>query len=424
MIGGIMNKILLISIGTGIGVENGIKVSIESHKPDYIFFFCTERSIETVQNRIFGLYDHKFPYGYKIVKISDANNHEAIYRKTANIIYNLLSKNACSLIIDYTSGTKAMSVGIALAANDYAPNTSKLSYVAGNYRDPNYGRVLTGSEIVSRKITPQAQYLQKTFPIAKKFFDTEDFKNAMIMFHSVSKNNPVGKEKELAKILERISKIYHHWHLWEFQDAEADFALLFSEEKGLRNEKLLKQKEIISILKILNNDRISLYDILHKNEKGVVEKLFLNYYRDAESHIKQDEFKRATIMLYRLIELIAQYKLAVEGIDTARVDKTILKKYNIEFANYSNNKYTSLGCFFSWILSKKLGYFAGIKINYKKLQKLLDMRNNLYLVHGKNTPYKTQIEELKQFVEQILEYVIPDWKSKIIDFRYLKLKDF
>lgn len=51
-----------------------------------------------------------------------------------------------NIYLDFTSGTKAMSVGASLAA--FLNDCRTMVYISGSERAPDTGRVVTGSEIV------------------------------------------------------------------------------------------------------------------------------------------------------------------------------------------------------------------------------------------------------------------------------------
>lgn len=147
-----MQKLMIITLGTGQGVENGIAKSIVVNSPEQLTFIATRGSLEQqmpdkVTESIKTLYHKEIPH-YEIHTVKNAENVEEAYRVTLKAIESAKQQNYApeDIYLDFTSGTKAMSVGAALAAFLYGCKT--MVYIGGFQRDPETGRVITGSEVV------------------------------------------------------------------------------------------------------------------------------------------------------------------------------------------------------------------------------------------------------------------------------------
>ncbi|MEM3431603.1 MAG: hypothetical protein QW783_03620, partial [Candidatus Micrarchaeia archaeon] len=128
-----MKKAMIITVGTGIGndpdkvksLASGINKSIKFGNPQYIKFITSKEGEETIKeikklNEDIPENDIKF-----LNTIDDINE---IYDEINKVVIELMKKNYDSITIDFTSGTKAMSVGAVLSATKFNLN---LSYISG-----------------------------------------------------------------------------------------------------------------------------------------------------------------------------------------------------------------------------------------------------------------------------------------------------
>lgn len=172
-----MKKFMLITLGTGNGVENGIAKSISANKPDGIIFIKTHEGVkrqmpELVAQALQNLYKGDMPEVYQTdVVLQDEANVKEAYRVTLQSI-EFVREHGYGLdeiVLDFTSGTKAMTVGAALAA--FLTGCRTMVYIGGFQRDATTGRVITGSEEVitftlndlPESYAPQAEVLEKMF---------------------------------------------------------------------------------------------------------------------------------------------------------------------------------------------------------------------------------------------------------------------
>ncbi|HOP55144.1 MAG TPA: TM1812 family CRISPR-associated protein, partial [bacterium] len=132
-----MKRYMLITVGTGRyreDIAKAILISINDKNPDRVIFFCTDKSKE--ETIPFIEKDYK---NFEVVILKDENDLEAIKQKCDEVIEKLKREDAY-IVVDYTSGTKAMSAGIILSAIENEVNY--ISYIAGS-RDES-GRVIPG----------------------------------------------------------------------------------------------------------------------------------------------------------------------------------------------------------------------------------------------------------------------------------------
>jgi hypothetical protein len=155
------------------------------------------------------------------------------------------------------------------------------------------------------------------------------------------------------------------------------------------------------------------------NSKAV-EVFIRSIYVSAMRRIKQHEPEQGTLLLYRIVEVVAQSFLAEQGIDTARFDMVVLSESaKANFLNLMRRlqgedskdvvtalQRTRLGAFDSWALFLACFYdqmsdedklkFLG------RLRKELDLRNRCFLEHGVQGVSEKQAEDFAEWVRHAI----------------------
>lgn len=121
-------KAMLISLG---GTAAPVIFSLNRQKPEYICFFVSEETRESVDKDILPKLAFKCLHHQWIVT-SNAERLSECYRALSMELPDILKKwkvEPKDLLVDYTGGTETMSVALALAAID---GSSRYSYVGGD----------------------------------------------------------------------------------------------------------------------------------------------------------------------------------------------------------------------------------------------------------------------------------------------------
>ncbi|RLG10348.1 TIGR02710 family CRISPR-associated protein, partial [Candidatus Pacearchaeota archaeon] len=144
------------TVGTAIGEDadkkieslaHGLLVCIEHYKPDHIVFFGSEDSCKTIKEIE---RQHKSQYNkelssYEFIQFTSIDDFDSCFQLIQNEIYKYSNSE---IIIDYTSGTKTMTMSAAIAAVLFH---KKLTLISGRRKD---GVVLSGTE----RIVEQSLY--------------------------------------------------------------------------------------------------------------------------------------------------------------------------------------------------------------------------------------------------------------------------
>lgn len=377
-----MPKAMIVTVGTGETVAHGICCSIRQQNPDYIIFLLTQESKEKTLPLI--LQDDTMQ-GKKAGKemLTDENDVEEIRCECQKVLERLIKEryNTKDIVVDYTSGTKAMSVGLVLAALDKRVGT--LVYVSGK-RDKN-GRVISGTERPI-PIEPNRTYADLLFKDAVSLFNTCQFDACLGVVTQVENMIAESSFQKEVDLLKKLAQAYSSWDKFNLSQA---FSLL----DNLSDNSLMAKWGIKS--RVGKNK-----EILFGEKEGLfclerIADLLENARRRGDIEKKYDD---ACARLYRLIEYIAQFQINMrelyiknesgqpetDNLDIAKLPSELQEKY-IEYKDPKDNK-IKLGLYQNYELLFDLGDNLGklFKEQYERgeLKKLLSLRNNSILAHG------------------------------------------
>lgn len=311
-------KALVISVGTGTkstknvakSLAGALTLSINHHKPDKIFFLATKESEEATLPLILKKIE-SYGYDYEVVKIENPDNVQQIYEVFQPRILQM-KENYEQLVVDYTSGTKAMAAAITMLATVY--EADELSYITGKREG---GIVQRGTEQVI-SIRPYFASVEQKIKMVIQFFNTAQYEASRSILEQIQRTirDPAIIDRISPQL--NLSKAYALWDKFQHQQAFKILRKIKMPELD-RNKKFLGQ----------------LVDRLLKNrepEPYLIADLINNAERRGNEQQKYDD---AVARLYRTIELIAQYKLKTQyAIDpskaeTSKIPKELLKKWNI-----------------------------------------------------------------------------------------------
>ena len=402
-----MPKAMIITVGMGETVSHGICVAIKNQNPDYIVFIVTKESKEErlpliLQDRI--MKDRRC----EEFILKDENDVEEVRFEGQKIIDSLIKKKyePTDIIIDYTSGTKAMSAGIVLTALD--KRVGSLVYISGK-RDKN-GRVISGTEkVISSE--PNRTYADRLFKEAIDLFNLCQFDSCLEV---LIKSKDLIAEPEFQnkiRLLESLASVYSAWDKFDLKEA-------FSKMDELSDKELLAKWGIKARVEA---NKQFLYQ--EKNnifcEERVVD-LLENARRRGDSEKKYDD---AVARLYRLIEYIAQFKIAQKGLylqdkngnfdtENLAIDKlpTNLKEKYLKFKDPKNKVKLGLYQDYDLLFDLEDDWGRLFKEEYDKgsLKKLLSLRNNSILAHGFNPVSEKTYKEMLVEVEKIVRSIFPE----------------
>jgi CRISPR-associated protein (TIGR02710 family) len=393
-----MNRALLITVGTGIGAEkeeaikslaHGIVASIRNSNPDYIVFIVTEESKTGTIPEIKNLYP-ELPDNEPVL-IKDMNDVNSIYQEITEKIKELKSRKY-DVVIDFTSGTKAMSASAVLAATSEAV---MLSYVSGKRIG---GKVVKGEEQVL-SYSPVKGIVDFQEKILKELFNTYQYESCLEIIRRIGE---MTSDPDVVEKLSRYRQLAEGYSLWD----------KFEHKKALEMLRTFDN----SLVNIEENKRtmFSMEEGGYKDYRLLICDLMNNAKRRGE----EGKYDDAVARLYRITELIAQsvlrtkYEITSSDVDVWQLKSLdMMEKNTVEkYEKLRDEKGTiKLPLKKDFELLNDLGDEIGKKfLADNRMKDMLAKRNNSILAHDLVPVAKEDAEKMFEIVKEYVELVVED----------------
>ena len=407
-------KALILSCG---GSPEPLKYCINRFQPDFIYFLCSENSIDVALDITEELEIKQDQFAIKNVL-----NYESLdesFAKSREIIKEL-QKNYDDIQIDFTGGTKPMVSGLVLAAVGEECSYTYVGSINEESRDKNgMGIVKNGFEKIKSQKDPYDVYAVMEFEKGMDFFDKYQFSASKTNFALASEKLESPDLRELAAFYVSIVEIYSKWDKFEnllYKSKPLNSALrdiIYKINSSTNIKKYLTENFPNFILQIENNLEFLNLKIYRKGTMKIdkVKYYLPDLLNNASRRIEEGKYDDAVARLYRAIELIAQIKLAEEKL----IDKNSLdnKKFKInmlqlnerfdfdidekicqmpEYREAADNNKKNFGIPLKKsyeILECLNSDFASKYLNDKDIKNNLNSRNGSILAHGLNAIDKT-----------------------------------
>lgn len=384
-------------------------------EPKYVHFICTEQSVKFLDRIVkeCGLSAER--WDKDIIKRADGAD---VYEKVKEAVRRWERKGmkGGKIAIDPTGGTKAMVSGSAVAG---AFLNADLLYVDSTHPWV-MGKPVPGSERIT--------LLSNPFDI---FGDLEE-KKAVELFNRHNYEISIGEFGRLRgltsdprrfEVKQYLAEGYGAWDGFDFEEALSKLKLSLKKYEQYRisvekiDEQVEKIKRHIEILKVLRkNTKKPMFELLRDEEFSF--RLMVDVFCNSGRRAEQGRYDDAIIRFYRVLELIAQYRLAKRGINTSDVkidDAEVTKEVTKEFEKYSEVLYGAkrgiadrIGLMDSWLLlyvlkDERIKNFSELK----EIKDKIGIRNELLIEHQNQLGNKKKCDELEKFVR--------GWLKKIVD---------
>lgn len=381
---------LLMTVGTGIGgqvatedLAHAILFSIDNSNPDIVIFFGSEKSkktVESVKEQYLNEFEEEFDY-FEFIHLEQIDDFKIYFEAFKRKIQEL---DGYKIIIDYTSGTKTMTMSAAFASMLYRKN---LYFVGGERED---GVVIRGTEkIISQNLYPI--YDDLMISKIKELFNTNRFDAGKSLLEDITK----AKKDTYANLFDA----YYYFDNVDYNKANKYFITkeFIAEWPELKKQFSLNAKALYH----LNKEDSAMRPFY------ILGSLINNARRRAE----ETKYDDAIARLYRSLELIAQIKLNEYGIDTSDVELDILNKHSVEQEfkpDFSGKIKLSLVQDYELLnnLGDDLGEFY-IK-NKDEFLATISSRNNSILAHGLNSQTEKQYVKFRDLILKFASVLNPE----------------
>lgn len=416
-----MPRALIITVG---GSDTPIVEAIKQHRPDFIYFICTEgndptkASSPTVDGQVvIGKPKIKCPCcnkiiqeqetreniikqagysgDYKKIEIQGPDNYNEIYEKTKAVIDEAKSKGY-EIIADFTGGTKTMTAVLAmLSVLDF---DIKPSLTTGKRTDTvrvagdSIPVLLNVSQVRFEKILEVVGILVSNYLYNSAYTVLKQAATKIIMDEKI-------KQQAIERTL--LLRAFSCWDSFDYKGAYDE----------IRNHSVEFGNYLEYLLKILNMTKNTGYEPVFD--------LIMNAERQAHNGF----FDNAVARLYRALELFAQIRLKKEYcIDTSALEKSMNKLKNPERWEKKKNEKgeIKIGLQDDYELLFELEDFFGTIYNQQKekLQNILQVRNFSKLAHGDQPVSEENWKNMLEFTKSFIKECCDNAKIKV---EYLQL---
>ncbi len=418
-------------------------LSIKIFQPSRVCFIHTDENEDLID--IIVEYTGLPPSKYKKCLVKKDSAIE-VYQEIKKI-YELWGQPE-NIAVDITGGTKVMSAGAAMAAEFIGAD---IFYVNNNDYRRDLRRPFPGSEFLQKIPSPYRVFGDLEERKALALFANYDYTSANKIFTTLQKQAPDPRKYELLSLLccayeawdnldiataynhmtELVEKIRQYCIYEDFKLAE----YLPVIEKQLDSLKKLQEINLLSQTVKNKQTGHSLVDLL-KDHKFVIA-LMLTFYCNALRRKQQKKYDMSALLLYRLLELISQARLAEKGIDAGKADyqhintNQLINTLNSRYKKYNNNqKYhklpEKLTLLMSYVLLKAMGDDLGGYVNLENLQEHITTRNYNIFAHGFEYITEEKCSSFLEFVKKIMAKYLglmgEDMDELVKDYSFLDLR--
>ncbi len=411
-------KAFVMTVGTGNRSEpdrvtsllEALERSIRDARPDRTVLLASKDSLENAE-RI----QADLPQGdtVRVETLTNANDYEATFRDAVDVLRGLWREGfePRQIDVNYTSGTKAMSVGLAFAALDFG--CASLHYIAG---DRPTGTVAGGTEQFIQR-APERIRASAELRIALRLLADLQFVAARRLVGTINGDLFDDYGRRLHADLKRLVEVYANWDKFDHTAANEGYR---KPDPDLRE---------LTEFAVSNSARRPLTEMAERPEELTENKL-ADLWGNAERRVREGKYDDAVARLYRLTEMVAQFQLARRhGIDTSNVETKALptslpqeaRAWLAEKAKGSKKIQLGLRDAYSLLayLDDPLGHeMPRFGESGTALTTLLEKRNGSILAHGFTPITPADAENLAGEVKRLAALVVPDFAERCAQLQF------
>lgn len=399
-----MKKALILTVGTGtrpdVNIVNPLVKTIRNSNPNFVVLLCSEVSAPIGEQIIVGAgLDGQ---QCQIHCLSDEDNLEMVCREANRIIRSVKDRGFASkdIDVDFTSGTKAMTGGLVLSA--IFNSCATLKYITGERKN---GIVQDGTERFL-SVEPTAIFALEDIKTAASFIFALRFDAALELLEGV---NPAVLDNDMRSVVRSLTTIataYSHWDKFDHLKYAGEYSKTKFDFEELKKYRIEKESlgTITQIGKDIQAGRIT-------------ENIVCDLFNNALRRLDEGKYDDALARFYRTTEMFAQWILEMEydiitgDVDIDKVPKRLQNSF--EAMRDKREDKIQIGLKKSYLLLKEIGNPIGeTYLRNKKIQGLLNQRNNSIFAHGVQPIVKEACESLCRELQDLLSLKIEQFQDK------------
>ncbi|WP_153304347.1 TIGR02710 family CRISPR-associated CARF protein [Desulfosudis oleivorans] len=395
---------MIVSVG---GTPAPVIESIRHFRPVFVSFFASQETLDKVMEIKGAIKAAGLELQSEVTLAENVNDLLHCHKKAEEAVARVIGRGHSrdSVIVDYTGGTKNMSVALSLAAITHG---FSFSYVGGTRRTRgNVGTVENGAEKVFQSVNPWDFLAVEERKKIALLFNRHQFKAAGQLCADLAEKN-VNRRLVYKKIGLMIEG-FHEWDLLRHKTAVRRFEkceideLLDDENKGVQ----AFAKAAKALLPFLA-------DAAGCGEKPCPAYI-LDLFANAERRFDEGKTDDAVLRLYRIVEMAGQQRLMdTNGIDTSNAapEKLPAGLKSIYEEKYMDpeSKTIKISMAAGYSLLKEMGDDLGLQFYDQKdsFLKIQDSRNHSFLAHGFRSAREAAYMSLRDFIVSLNIFQVSD----------------
>ena len=382
---------MVIPVGTS---YEPIVLNLALTKPKKVLFLYTEKSAPTLDKVI----------RYSQIESSSYEKHK-IHETDPIDIYRVIKSVYLSwgrpeqMYIDITGGTKAMSAAASLAGTMV---NVQVIYVASDDYLLDFRKPRPGSERMVFIDDPVSVFGDLEIEKALELFHKFNFSGAAEKTEKLKEEIPEPDLRQQVEFIYLLARAYEAWDALEFEGAYRYLETLnhkIERDRRLHEEFLLmdfapeirKQKEILSDLRrippLIREHKQT--DILKSKE--LITALMFTMQQNALTRVKQEKYDMATLLLYRVLEMIEQRRLMRYNLYVSSMD---YEQIRIDLKQCPNVKGMSLQEQKAWLKNEVQNIRSQLFRKYNDyLPEQISLMDGFILLAALRDPIATDDEE-------------------------------
>jgi CRISPR-associated protein (TIGR02710 family) len=397
-------KVLILTVGT---TREPLEVALSEHAPEGVVFLASQASHPVAAEL---LRDYGASFRHHTLLLEDAESLLEAYQKALLALRKALEWEAKAIVADLTGGTKPMAAGLTLALTGRGV---VFSYVGGERRDPETGRVLSGHERLRLLEDPTARFGLREWAGFTRAWNALNLGMALSELESLLSRPLSPSEARFYRAMQGVVEGLMEWDRFRHQEAlkrlsaHLPVALAVAEAWGHGGK--------VRVLKGLEALLPHLQSIVEAGEKPTFP-LLQDLLANAERRAALGRFDDALARLYRALELAVEADLQErlgfalkdpktwpEGFPESLRERVLKPRGLMELLEAAFDLDLAFG---------QRGTLAQRLYGEKdRLQALLQKRHESILAHGTRPVEREDYERLRDFLAGLDERLrpLPPW---------------
>lgn len=406
-----MAKTMIVSIG---GNDSPLLHSLLTHHPEFVSFIAAQADVDAIVKLRSEAAARQLTFKSEVTLVDNIYDPQECIEKAREAFERVASKGISGeeILVDYTGGSKHLSVALALVATNrgYSFTHSEKEDTAGK----------PSASALEGRVSEEEQSL------VWNFADVHESKQILILFNHYQfkaikdvlqnmRERGVRNESFL-RALGLLADGLYQWDLFRHREA-AD---------SLRKARISELREVrMQVIRDFVDDMLPLLPFI--DTLAAMKQLgpyhILDLYANAERRFEEGSTDDAVLRLYRVVEMISQERLLTGyGIDSADVKADnipdSLKEDFVELYKDPRDGKIRFPLSAGFRLLRALGDKLGDKFseNESRFRDLQISRNYSYLAHGIRYSKDTTYRSLREFILN-LEMFRPEEAPQFPKFR-------